>query len=76
MLKDKFHWIIATGLGVGKIPFAPGTFGSLLAVCIWVIVNYYYFMFFNSFVANLIIWLAIIISTFFSKKNNFIRFFR
>lgn len=65
MLKDKFHWIIATGLGVGKIPFAPGTFGSLLAVCIWVIVNYYYFIFFNSFVANLIMWLAIIISTFF-----------
>ncbi|MES2676916.1 MAG: phosphatidylglycerophosphatase A [Pseudomonadota bacterium] len=39
MLKNKSYSVIATGFGVGKIPFAPGTFGSLLAVLIWVAVN-------------------------------------
>jgi phosphatidylglycerophosphatase A len=37
--KDKFYTTIATGFGVGKIPFAPGTFGSLLGVFIWVMLN-------------------------------------
>jgi len=36
---DKFYTAIATGFGVGKIPFAPGTFGSLLGVFIWVFFN-------------------------------------
>ncbi len=32
--------IIATGFGVGKIPFAPGTFGSLLAFPIYIFLTY------------------------------------
>ncbi|MFT7087226.1 MAG: phosphatidylglycerophosphatase A [Rickettsiales bacterium] len=39
MIKDKFHIAIATGFGVGKIPFAPGTFGSLLGVLAWVLLD-------------------------------------
>ena len=42
MLKDKFYTTIATGFYIGKIPFAPGTFGSLLAVVIWVVVNHFF----------------------------------
>ena len=42
MLKDKIYTAIATGFGVGKIPFAPGTFGSLLGVFIWVVINYFF----------------------------------
>lgn len=32
--------IIATGFGIGKIPFAPGTFGSLLAFPIYILLTY------------------------------------
>ena len=32
--------IIATGFGVGKIPFAPGTFGSLLAFPLYILMTY------------------------------------
>lgn len=39
----KFHEIIATGFYVGKIPFAPGTFGSLIGVAIWMGINYAFF---------------------------------
>ncbi len=45
MLKDKFHTAIATGFWVGKIPFAPGTFGSLLAVAMWVGFNHLFIKF-------------------------------
>jgi phosphatidylglycerophosphatase A len=41
MLK-KFYTIIATGFYIGKIPFAPGTFGSLLAVAMWVAINHFF----------------------------------
>jgi len=41
MLK-KLHTIIATGFYIGKIPFAPGTFGSLLAVAMWIVVNHFF----------------------------------
>ncbi|MFT6332016.1 MAG: phosphatidylglycerophosphatase A [Lentimonas sp.] len=53
MIKDKFFTAIATGFWVGKIPFAPGTFGSLLGVLIWVIIN-------NNFSPSLISWFIII----------------
>jgi phosphatidylglycerophosphatase A len=33
-----FPVAIATGFGVGFIPFAPGTFGSLLGLLLWVFV--------------------------------------
>jgi phosphatidylglycerophosphatase A len=39
MIKNKIYSVVATGFGVGKIPFAPGTFGSLLAVFIWIFIN-------------------------------------
>lgn len=52
-LGDKFYSIIATGLGVGNIPFAPGTWGSALGVLIWVTVNYFY--------QSKILWLSLLI---------------
>jgi phosphatidylglycerophosphatase A len=42
-LKNDFYCNLATGFGVGKIPFAPGTFGSILGVMIWFAVNYFFF---------------------------------
>ena len=36
MSKDKFYTTIATGCYIGKIPFAPGTWGSILGVVMWV----------------------------------------
>ncbi len=42
MFKEKFHTAIATGFYIGKIPFAPGTFGSLLMVLIWIGVNKFF----------------------------------
>ena len=35
MLKHFFSYILATGLGSGYAPFAPGTAGSLLALCLY-----------------------------------------
>jgi phosphatidylglycerophosphatase A len=35
MLHDRIAVALATGLGVGYAPFAPGTFGSLLGVAVW-----------------------------------------
>ena len=64
MLK-RFYTIISTGCYIGKIPFAPGTFGSLLAVWIWMVINYYFFNFTNSFIINILMWLSIITATFF-----------
>jgi len=34
VMRDPSGWL-ATGAGVGLIPWAPGTFGSLLAVLLW-----------------------------------------
>ena len=53
MFKNKFYTLIATGLFVGKIPFAPGTFGSVLGVLIWVLINQIFF-------PSLLIWGLII----------------
>ena len=74
MLKDKFYSAIATGFGSGKTPFAPGTFGSLAAVIIWIAVNHYYFILFpSSTLANIVMWLFVITATFFIgiKSANF-----
>ena len=30
-----YHEMIATGLGVGHLPYGPGTMGALLAILIW-----------------------------------------
>lgn len=34
VLRDPVHWP-AFGFGLGLIPFAPGTFGSLLGIVLW-----------------------------------------
>ncbi len=34
-----FYKVIATGLGSGLSPFAPGTMGAILAWCIWYILS-------------------------------------
>jgi len=54
MIRNKFAYIIATGMGSGYSPFAPGTAGSLFALLIFLVLplnNYY--------------WLAICIPVFF-----------
>jgi phosphatidylglycerophosphatase A len=70
MLKDKFHTIIATGFYIGKIPFMPGTWGSLLAVLLWAAGN-------NLLAIGNIFWIPLLIilsilgvysSEFYSKK--------
>lgn len=66
MFKDKFYTAIATGFGVGKIPFAPGTFGSFFAVLIWMLVNYCFFLQHSFLVINILMWLLIIFTTFFT----------
>lgn len=38
-LLTRFHYLIATGLGSGRIPCAPGTFGTLAAVFTWILVH-------------------------------------
>ena len=67
MLKDKFHTMIATGFWVGKIPFAPGTFGSLLAVILWVIINHFFAVAYQEnfpLTINILMWLGLIIFSF------------
>jgi phosphatidylglycerophosphatase A len=56
MLK-KLHTIIATGFYIGKIPFAPGTFGSLLAVALWIAIN----RFFPFELPLIIFWISLLI---------------
>lgn len=34
LFKNPWH-LIACGFGIGKIPYAPGTFGSLLGILFW-----------------------------------------
>jgi len=34
VLRDPVHWL-AFGFGLGLMPFAPGTWGSLLAIPLW-----------------------------------------
>jgi phosphatidylglycerophosphatase A len=72
MQKDRLHTMVATGFYVGKIPFMPGTFGSLLAVLIWVITNYFFFALCQNFNGEsfflysiLAFWAIVIIATFF-----------
>jgi len=65
MQKDRLHTFIATGFYIGKIPFAPGTFGSLLAVGLWVVVNHYFFAISQNFILNILMWLILILASFF-----------
>ncbi len=50
--RDPVHWL-AFGLGLGLLPKAPGTFGSLLGIALWFLVP-----------ANLTLQLAIAVATF------------
>ncbi|MCE3254618.1 MAG: p [Rickettsiaceae bacterium] len=77
MLKDKFYTAIATGFWVGKIPFMPGTWGSLLGVFIWLAFSHLFIHLQISFLATIIFWflalvlifiLGIYSSNFYSKK--------
>lgn len=72
MQKDRFYSFIATGFYIGKIPFMPGTCGSLLAALLWIVINYFAFavclntdnpISYAYFV--IAIWVLIIIATFF-----------
>ena len=73
MQKDRLHSFISTGFYIGKIPFAPGTFGSLFAVLVWIVFNYFAFAvslnigggLFYTFYTIATIWALIIFATFF-----------
>ena len=39
-LKDPFH-LIATLFGIGNIPFAPGTFGSIFAWILFIVISHF-----------------------------------
>jgi phosphatidylglycerophosphatase A len=78
MLKDKFYTAIATGFWVGKIPFAPGTFGSILGVFLWIILDNLLIKFESSVIFINIFWgtlitfltiIGIVSAEFYSKKN-------
>ena len=33
-----YHYLVATGLGVGKLPMMPGTFGSILGTLVFLLI--------------------------------------
>ncbi len=35
-----FHVVLSTGLGVGLVPFAPGTAGALVALLFWILLYF------------------------------------
>ena len=72
MLKDKLYTILATGFYSGKMPFAQGTWGSILAVLIWFVFNRCFYSFHSSFIERVnsyyvivLMWVLIITGTFF-----------
>ncbi|MFT6077650.1 MAG: phosphatidylglycerophosphatase A [Myxococcota bacterium] len=62
MLKDKFYTAIATGFWVGRIPFMPGTFGSILGVLIWILTDNLFVKFEVSTISTNIFWSLLILS--------------
>lgn len=70
MIKNKFYTAIATCFYIGKIPFAPGTFGSLFAVLIWVLFNHFFAVDLTLWVPFLVVLTILGISSadFYSKK--------
>ena len=56
-----YHYLIATGLGVGKLPMMPGTFGSVLGTLAFLLIPT------DSFLIRLIILVIILIAGAFSS---------
>ena len=56
-----YHYLVATGLGVGKLPLMPGTFGSILGTLVFLIIPT------DSFLIRSIILVAILIAGAFSS---------
>ena len=56
-----YHYLIATGLGVGKLPMMPGTFGSVLGTLAFLLTPT------DSFLIRLIILVIILIAGAFSS---------
>jgi len=56
-----YHYLIATGLGVGKIPTMPGTFGSILGTLAFLLIST------DSFLIKMIILIIILIAGAFSS---------
>ena len=48
VLKNPYLFL-STGFGIGLIPFAPGTFGSGLGLCIYIFFAHFSFPYFNGF---------------------------
>ena len=57
-LKNPFHFFATLG-GIGKIPFAPGTFGSIFSWLIFIILSHFVNMFYVTFVGIFLsIWIC------------------
>ena len=57
-LKNPIHFIATMG-GIGKLPFAPGTWGSLIALVLFVILSHYINMIYlGLFVIILSVWIC------------------
>ena len=51
-----FHYLVATGLGVGKLPMMPGTFGSILGTILFLLIPL------DSFLNKIIILIILLIA--------------
>ena len=57
-LKDPLHFIATLG-GLGKIPIAPGTFGSIFAWFVFIFLSHYINMIFLTFVVGIFsVWIC------------------
>ena len=56
-----YHYLVATGLGVGKLPIIPGTFGSILGTLAFLLMPT------ESFLVKMIILIIILIAGAFSS---------
>ena len=57
-LKNPFHFIATLG-GLGKIPIAPGTFGSIFAWFVFIILSHYINMIFLTFAVGIFsVWIC------------------
>lgn len=67
-LWDYLAYAVATGFGVGLIPFAPGTFGSILGVGLWIlIVNFVSSQLMTIFIVVSLVLISVPICTLSSK---------
>ncbi len=72
-MNNRFILILATGLGVGYFPFAPGTFGTLLAIPIYYFLSEIPFLLYEITLAGfffLSVWVSEKAGAIFEKKDD------